>query len=351
LNEFGEVIVEVNNDEELKLKQSEITDFKRTLRLLALTVLLAVAAKWLMFFLVSVGIQLYIDSLPTVPIEEIIEAELPEPAELSEAAWNFIYFLDLFLSHLIMLMPPLVIFGLAFRRKLGFEKPGEPYEFNAAWVIPVFIASYAVSFAANYLSHLLAWVMRPVFGTGELRNPVEDIMPQTDGTFVIALIMIGFIGPVLEELIYRHLLLRPLRRFGDFQAVIITALLFGFFHGNLAQFLYTFTGGVIYGIVAVKMNSVKPAIVLHIINNVFVLVLARVSAHPEVDEDFLGLTLLAFIAVGVGILIYFLVKKLFKTENYNPYISTGERARIIAENPLILIMFLVLIAETVIGTS
>ncbi|MCL2697272.1 MAG: CPBP family intramembrane metalloprotease [Oscillospiraceae bacterium] len=343
--ELGEndiIITDNNND----LKRQEISSFKKLLYLLSFTVIAVAAAQWLFVLLINKGIGLYIASLPTVPLEEAAGTEY---TPMSGAAENVFYFLIWFINHFVIFMPSLIIFGLAFRKKLGFEKAGIPYEFNTGWVLPVFLASYALSVIASYISQILAWILQPVFGTGELPDVFADVMPQSGGQVIIMLFMVGLVGPVLEELIYRHLLLRPLRRYGDFQAVVITALLFAFFHGNVTQFLYTFTGGIIYGVVAVKMNSVKPVIILHIINNVYVILFDWISNHPQTDQTLLTLSWGGMVLAGAVILIYFLAKKRFNTENYNPHIPAAERVRIIAENPLVLLMFAVLIAETVTG--
>ncbi|MDR2558797.1 MAG: CPBP family intramembrane metalloprotease [Oscillospiraceae bacterium] len=359
LNEFSEIIAEnvdaVENSVNLELKQQEIKSFKQLLYLIAFTVMAVTGAQKVLIFLIDTGIEHYIASLPTVPVEESAAVEY---TPISDAAWNFLYFINWFLSHLIIFLPALIIFGLAFRKKLTFEKTGEPYEFKMSWILPVFLASYALSYIASFISHLLAWVLQPVFGGDGLADVFGDVMPRTGGQLIIMLVMVGLIGPVFEELIYRHWLLRPLRRYGDFQAVIITALLFAFFHGNLTQFLYTFASGIIYGIVAVKTNSVKPVIILHIINNVYVILLAefyRYTGELEELEGFAPTFLtLAFpwIIIGIGVFcfIYFLVRKYFKTENYNPHIPAAERVRIAAENPLVLIMFALLIAETIAGS-
>jgi membrane protease YdiL (CAAX protease family) len=336
-----------------ELKQQEIKDFKRILYLLAITVMAVTLAQKLLSFLISSAIGLYIASLPAVPAAEAAAAA---ERVISDSALNFLYLIEWTLSHFIIFTPALIIFGLAFRKKLFFEKAGEPYEFNAGWILPIFLASYALSYVASFVSHFIAWVLEPVFGGGGLPDIFGEIMPRTSGQFIIMLIMVGFIGPILEEYIYRHLLLRPLRRFGDFQAVLITALLFGFFHGNFTQFLYTFAGGVIYGIVAVKANSVKPAVVLHIINNVYIIVYAELDRYMNSIEDFEASVLthaFPWIVLGAGAVffIYFAVSGKFRTENYNPHISASERVRITAENPLILLMFVVLIIQTIAGTA
>jgi len=108
-----------------------------------------------------------------------------------------------------------------------------------------------------------------LYGTEGLKDIFESVMPENQLQWLVILFFVGIVAPFAEEIIFRHILLRPLRRLGDRPAIIITALLFGAFHQNLTQFLYAAVAGVILGIVAVRANSVKPAIVLHILNNTF----------------------------------------------------------------------------------
>jgi hypothetical protein len=335
----------INLTETDELRMNEARDFKKLLFLLSVTVIIATVIPRVLF-------QLLLAFLGA-PAEEAAEAA--EPVVYSEYAYNFAFFITWLLNHLFIFVPAFVIYGFAFRDKTAFQKHGEPYEFKIRWLLPIFIASYALSIVSNIITNIIAAVLHPVFGGEGLPDVFAEVMPQTTTQVIIMLVLVGLIGPVCEELIYRHLLLRPLRRYGDFQAIIITALLFGFFHGNFTQFLYTAVGGVIYGIVAVRANSVKPAIALHIINNVFVILLSHFYTTAEAAEDtnmmlILNLTPYAILASGIFIFIYFLVKKRFKTENHNPYIPAAERIRMIAENPLVLLLMIILIIDTVRGT-
>jgi membrane protease YdiL (CAAX protease family) len=327
---------------EIELKHQEANDFKKLLSLLAKAVIaVVIAEKALAYLIFGLGWE----RLPA--IFENLSLQMSE-----EALRNLLYFLLWLFNDIVVYVPPLVIFGLAFGKKLSFQKAGEPYSFKKSWILPIFVASYALSAIASYISYLLSIVFQAAFGGGGLVDVFADVMPQSTGQLIIMLIMVGLLGPILEEIIYRHLLLRPLRRFGDFYAVIITSLLFGFFHGNLTQFLYTTAGGVLYGIVAVKANSVKPAIVMHIINNTYSIFYLEFLDIAEISENsdlrfVLNAMFYVMLVLGVILLIYFIAKKHFKTENFNPYLLTSERVRITAEHLLMLVMWAVLIMETI----
>ena len=62
------------------------------------------------------------------------------------------------------------------------------------------------------------------------------------------------VAPFMEELLFRGVLLRKARRFGDRTAVVFTAVMFGLMHGNLNQFLYAVVIGLVLGYLAVRTN-------------------------------------------------------------------------------------------------
>ena len=96
-------------------------------------------------------------------------------------------------------------------------------------------------------------------------NPVDML---TDGVPVWLMLTITVvIVPILEELIFRKLLLDRLSIYGNVFAIIISAALFGLFHGNLYQLFYAFFAGLIFGYVTVKGGSWLYSVGLHIFMN------------------------------------------------------------------------------------
>jgi hypothetical protein len=85
---------------------------------------------------------------------------------------------------------------------------------------------------------------------------------------VIQLIYVCLIGPIIEELIYRGLVLKLISPYGKGLAVFCSALFFALMHGNVPQAASAFAGGFIYAMVAVRYNSIVPTIIIHILNNI-----------------------------------------------------------------------------------
>ncbi|RVU98487.1 CPBP family intramembrane metalloprotease [Coriobacteriales bacterium OH1046] len=85
-------------------------------------------------------------------------------------------------------------------------------------------------------------------------------------------ILLLVFNPLLEELLFRKLILGRLMVLGARPAIICSALLFALPHAfslGLAQMLYTFVLGLVWGHVTVESGSLLPAIVLHALSNVY----------------------------------------------------------------------------------
>lgn len=74
------------------------------------------------------------------------------------------------------------------------------------------------------------------------------------------------VAPVGEEIVYRGFCMKRLQGQGHLFAIVLSALLFGVMHANLAQMAFAFLVGLILGFVAIEY-SVLYAIALHVINN------------------------------------------------------------------------------------
>lgn len=132
--------------------------------------------------------------------------------------------------------------------------------------------------AATLLTQLIAKLADSLFSTGEIKDAFEGIAPETGGNCLIFFVFVCIIGPVCEEIIFRKLLLVPLRALGDGFAVLATAVVFGAYHGNLDQFPYAAAVGVFLALAAVRSGSVIPPLILHVVNNVFVMLSSYTEA-------------------------------------------------------------------------
>lgn len=105
-------------------------------------------------------------------------------------------------------------------------------------------------------------------------NPVMDALDALTPGMVIYTCLVA---PFMEELLFRGVLLRKARRFGDRTAVVFTAVMFGLMHGNLNQFLYAVVIGLVLGYLAVRTNRILYNVLLHMAVNSFSMLLVMVE--------------------------------------------------------------------------
>lgn len=135
------------------------------------------------------------------------------------------------------------------------------------------------------------------------------LAPLNEGSILISLLTVGIVAPFTEEFIFRGVIFKTLNKnISILGTIIIQALFFGIFHGNLIQGIYATLLGVVLGYITYRTRSLWPSIIIHIINNT----IATIS--PFILNNIPSTTsiLLAFIiigALGITILIYFINKK------------------------------------------
>lgn len=127
-----------------------------------------------------------------------------------------------------------------------------------------FAAGACLQFPLTELSNALhAYVFGP--DPLELQLALQNLLEaHTPGQGVIVVVCIAAIVPVIEELLFRGLLLFGLeRRYGAGFALLVSACCFGIVHMAAVPALYATVAGLILGSLALMTRSVWPGIALH----------------------------------------------------------------------------------------
>ena len=97
------------------------------------------------------------------------------------------------------------------------------------------------------------------------------------------LIIIALLPAVVEEFIFRGLILNGYKRRNPLMAILLSSFLFGIMHMNLNQFSYAFVIGLIFGLLAYATGSLLPSILGHFIINGSSVVMTHVTADNSVE--------------------------------------------------------------------
>ena len=154
--------------------------------------------------------------------------------------------------------------------------------------------------------------------TDVFRN-YNELMKNIDGSMTKSiLIYTVLLAPVFEELIFRGLIMDFARYgFSVTASIIITAVSFGIFHGNIVQFCYAVPIGLVLAYVRMCRERLSDSIILHIIINLSSVtvmpVLSKVIAQVTGEMASYGM----FLILGVILLaMWFLKGGWKKTEKF-----------------------------------
>lgn len=121
----------------------------------------------------------------------------------------------------------------------------------------------------------------------------------TTGNLWLMILATGIMGPIAEEITFRHFILQPNRKVSDKYAIIISALSFGIMHGNIIQGTYTFILGLFFAKEDLKENNLMPSLIMHITINT-----SSVLISSNWSNEIAGLIAIECLAIAVYLLTH-----------------------------------------------
>lgn len=130
----------------------------------------------------------------------------------------------------------------------------------------IFLAALAFSVATQLIFLFVGNIIENLLNIVHLSAVDSTEQATMVSTTVTMFLYVSIVGPIVEELLFRGLVLRVFEPRGKLFAMIASALLFAVFHGNLVQGIFAFSIGLVFAYVALEY-SIKWSMVLHIFNN------------------------------------------------------------------------------------
>lgn len=140
--------------------------------------------------------------------------------------------------------------------------------------IYAFIAGAAACLAANLILSF-PWIYRFL---GQGYDAVSESL--FSGSVIVQWIGIGIIIPICEEFVFRGLIYMRLRdRVSVKPAIVISAVIFGVYHGNLLQGIYAFLLGILMAYMMEKYKSITAPCLFHVAANLLSMGLNMLSLN------------------------------------------------------------------------
>lgn len=187
-----------------------------------------------------------------------------------------LYFLAIMLPFYIIEIPGILRF-----MKRQNVAPALEHRMSLKQGIVAFFISYSLMYVSNLIGLLLTGIVGSFKGA-PVDNVIQDI--AMDLHPFIALLCMVILAPIFEELVFRKFIIDRTAKYGEGVAILVSALSFGLFHGNLNQFAYAFSLGLFWGFLYVKTRKIKYTIWLHMVINFMGSVLPLLILRPGFVE-------------------------------------------------------------------
>lgn len=173
---------------------------------------------------------------------------------------------------LVSFHPLLIVFMLLFFRRPFYRliKTIQVHSFNRVrWSVGTGITLYVISIGALYVVYLPLSYLYPEFIDSWVFGRWFQFY-WTEGDYfilanVVTLIMVVVVGPLVEELFFRGLLLRVwITKWGPVPAIIVTSVLFSAIH---SEYVGPFIGSIFLSLTYIWSRRIEVPILIHMAYN------------------------------------------------------------------------------------
>ncbi len=186
------------------------------------------------------------------------------------------------------------------RKQMGMAEPGKAALIKYIWIV---ILGMAACVALNNILTLSNLAMISSYAETGANFYKVNIAAQ--------IICLGILTPVAEELVFRGLIFKRLREVMSMKrAVLISALIFGIYHGNLVQAIY---GGVLGALLAYayeKYGSLKAPILGHMVLNLTSVILSEAGGFSWMFEKPIRMGIATVACAAVSATMYVMIQRI-----------------------------------------
>ena len=130
-----------------------------------------------------------------------------------------------------------------------FQKTDRPTV--GSWLL-TFVISMGFAYGGNLMGQLLMGIWGLVTGNWAQNSVVEMVETMSPVSVLLPAVLVG---PVIEEFLFRKLLLDRIVSWGEARAILVSGILFGLAHGNFFQFFYAFFLGCLFAYVYLRTGK------------------------------------------------------------------------------------------------
>lgn len=187
----------------------------------------------------------------------------------------------------------------------------ETLRFNSPGLLPSFLIvliSGPAIYVASALNMIVNYLLQFI---GQAPEVSQIPIPQNVGELFLAITVIAVAPAICEEVLHRGILLKAYENRGTVKAIVISGIMFGFFHFDISNLLGPIFLGILFGYYVVRTNSIFAGTIGHFMHNFLVTVIQYLLKDMERESNIYTLTDLgqtltfgAICAVFVALLLF-----------------------------------------------
>lgn len=166
-------------------------------------------------------------------------------------------------AYLLVFLPPLFIMkswiGIPARIAFPLRSP------RAGIAVPAVFVCLGSSVVGSVSAAMLVTLLEQIFGVkASMSEPADPVGVPAAIVYFLSIVVFP---SIIEELLFRGVIMQSLRRFGDGFALAVSAILFSFAHGNLLQGPNALVMGIVIGYFVLRTGSLLTGMLIHFVNN------------------------------------------------------------------------------------
>ncbi|MBQ8600515.1 MAG: CPBP family intramembrane metalloprotease [Clostridia bacterium] len=185
-------------------------------------------------------------------------------------------------------------FFFLFLARMPQKRPESKKLSKEGWLAFLGVAFFLM-LAGNMISIVLMEFFESLRGS-EISNAVKNYMDRYSP--LISFVTMVLIAPIIEELMFRKLMIDRLLPYSETLAVVTGSLFFGLIHGNFYQFFYSTMLGLLFSYVYIKTGKLRYTVIMHMIINFTGTTIASFLAEVTSEEAAMATSINPWVGVA-----------------------------------------------------
>lgn len=274
--------------------------------------------KGLLYFLLFIGAQLILSIIisfiagVSVGFEAGVQGGTISQAEITEKVLEKVLEFATLASMISGILTVVVLIIEFLIRKKNFFKETSIFKIKSSLIAPIIFLGFGLNIVITLVMKLI-----PV-SEDVMNSYAQSFNVLTQGNMVVNVIAIAIVAPIVEELIFRGLMLSRFQKgMPTIVAVILSSLLFGLVHGQILWMAYAFVLGLILSFVFIRTKSLVSSILLHFAFNSYSACLMVLKIEDFEDSLIPVLSIIGSVAFVASLVLIILltIKDKNKIEN------------------------------------